>query len=363
MLARSRARSRGGSCAWQAAARPVCPTAFRTHASCDLRRLSIRSFQPLAKYVDILFRHRVRFLLLFIVLPLELATACVFLFPHESAVMSLWVETPTFFPTQATGWNQYLTPAQNTQDALNQLTDTSTFAHTLGVDLDASHTFQDQGERDAVLGSLSTDIRITATGSHLVLINYTCPRRPICIDVLNNTLQIYRDWQSQRADDQEKAAREFYQGQLADANAQLTADSAAVNQYLTLHPKESQLELLGDAQYQVLARTVTQDQGQITALQGKLDAIDLTSAAAKQIDDTMVRQMDPPRVVGGRLSALPRKQMIIAGGLGLAVALVVLVVMAWLDRTVRESRELESRLKLPVVSTIPDLATRGEAVA
>ena len=42
--------------------------------------------------------------------------------------------------------------------------------------------------------------------------------------------------------------------------------------------------------------------------------------------------------------------------LAMALAVVVLVVMAWSDRTTREPKELENILRLPVVVAIPDLA-------
>jgi len=94
----------------------------------------------MAKYADILFRYRLRFLILFVVLPSELALACVFLFPHRVAMSSLWVDTPAYISVSAaaTGWNQYLTPAQNTVDALNQLRSTASFVKTLGAE-DIAH--------------------------------------------------------------------------------------------------------------------------------------------------------------------------------------------------------------------------------
>src|SRR5450759_5867605 len=98
----------------------------------------------MAKYVEILFRHRLRFLILLLVLPVELAAACIALFPHQSAVSSLWVDTPAYISISAaaSGWDQYLTPAQNTVDALDQLRSTDSFVKSLSTNLDATNTFQ-----------------------------------------------------------------------------------------------------------------------------------------------------------------------------------------------------------------------------
>jgi hypothetical protein len=318
----------------------------------------------LAKYVDILFRHRLRFFILFIALPLELAAACVVLFPHETAVSSLWVDTPAYFSISpaATGWNQYLTPAQNTLDALEQLRSTAAFAHTLGVDLDAMGTFRDRAERDSVLGSLGTDLHLTVTGSHLVVLTYTCPRGPICIAVLTTTVQIYRNWLADQQTAQAQVAIDFYTGQLADAQNKLQTDEIALNQYAAAHPTLKPADAPLIPEYDQLIRNVDQDRIEVAALQQKLDGIKLTDAAAAEIDNTVLKTVDPARIVGGQLSALPRKQMAIAGLGGLAVAVIVLVLMAWLDRTIREPRELEKHLRIPVVATISDLAIGELAV-
>src|SRR6202049_278208 len=97
----------------------------------------------MAKYVEILFRHRLRFLILLVVLPAELALACIFLFPHQTATSSLWVDTPAYIsiPGAASGWNSYLTPAQNNVDALDQLRSTASCFKTLQSSLDTQNTF------------------------------------------------------------------------------------------------------------------------------------------------------------------------------------------------------------------------------
>ena len=97
----------------------------------------------MAKYVEILFRHRLRFLILIFILPAELATACIFLFPHQTAVSALWVDSPTYIQISPSvqGWNQYLTPAQNTVDALDQLRGTDSFVKALSAKLATSNTF------------------------------------------------------------------------------------------------------------------------------------------------------------------------------------------------------------------------------
>lgn len=314
--------------------------------------------ERMTKYAEILFRHRLRFLILIFVLPAELALACVFLFPHQTATTALWVDTPAYIQISPSvqGWNQYLTPAQNTVDALDQLRGTHSFVNTLTAKLDLLNTFRDRSERDSVMATAATDIVIVADGSHLVALTYTCPRQPICTNVLLAIEQIYRQWLDDQQTAQANVAIKFYTGQLSDAQAKLTADQTALSNYLGAHPNIKASDAAVVPQLDLLVRNVDSDQLQVADLQQKLDDTKLTDAAVNQTDSTVLKVIDPPRTVGGKLSSLPRKQMLIAGAAGLALAVVVLVFMAWSDRTVREARDLERFLRLPVAAIIPDLA-------
>ena len=313
----------------------------------------------MSKYLEILFRHRLRFLILLILLPVEIAAAVVAIFPHETAQASLWTDSPTYFGagTSATGWNQYLTPAQNTVDAMSQLTSTNAFYRTLSDTLDSTGTRLTNDERSAVWSNFSTDMKITASGSHLVILNYVCSRQLICLNVLSSTVQIYRNWLSVQQQAQAKVALDFYTGQLAAAQTKLAEDQAALNRYLTANPGTKPTDVVVNSEFNQLLRAVTDDQAQVNSLQSKLSGLQLTNAATAEIDNTILSVVDPPRITGGQLSSLPRKQLVIAEAACLALALGVLVVMAWSDRNVRDPKELQARLKIPVVATIPDLAT------
>jgi len=317
----------------------------------------------MAKYVEILFRHRLRFLILLLVLPVELAAACIALFPHQTAVSSLWVDTPAYISISpaASGWDQYLTPAQNTVDALNQLRNTDSFVNKLRSSLDASNSFQSAGERDSALSTVLTDMTVLANGSHLVVINYTCPRQPLCTDVVAATEQIYHQWLVDQETAQAKVAIDFYGGQLSDAQAKLTSDQNELAAYVAAHPnlKASDAPLV--PQFDQLIRNVDSDTLAVSTLQQKLDDTKLTNAAVGQLDSTVLNVVDPPRSVGGRLNSLPRKQMVIAAIASLVLAMGVLMVMAWSDRSAREPKGIESRLRIPVVVTINDLTEMSAA--
>jgi len=313
--------------------------------------------QAVSKYVEILFRHRLRFLILLVVLPAELAFACIFLFPHQTAASSLWVDTPAFItvPGATIGWNTYLTPAQNTVDSLNQLRSTDSFVSALGVKLDAKTTFRDADERDSVLSSVTSDMAVTAPGSHLVVITYTCPHEPICTNVVTAAEELYRESLTAQQSAQIDVAIKFYTEQLALAQTTLTADQKALTEYMNEHPGVKTADASLNPQLDKLIRAVQADQDEVAGFEAKLDNVKLAAAAITELDKTVLQVVDKPHIVGGRFSALPKKQMVVAGVAALAIGFAVLVLMAWSDRSSREPSELENILKLPVVVTIPDL--------
>lgn len=315
----------------------------------------------MAKYVEILFRHRLRFLILLVILPAELALACVPLFPHQTATSSLWVSSPVYVPISQPGWNTYLTPSQNTVDALDQLRSTDSFVNSLRSRLDATNTFESSSERDSVLATVAGDMLITAPGSHLVVLTYTCPRQPICTNVLTATVQIYHQWLVDDQTAQAKVAIDFYSGQLSANQAALKSDEAALSDYVAAHPgvKPADAQLIPELDR--LITKVSDDKSAVAGFQSKLDDTRLSNAAVGQLDSTVLKVVDPARTVGGRLNNLPKKQMAMAGVAALALAVAVLLMMVWSDRSTREPKDIESRLRIPVVVTIPDLGLMGAA--
>src|ERR1700674_25045 len=315
----------------------------------------------MAKYVEILFRHRLRFLILLLVLPAELALACVFLFPPQTAASSLWVDTPAYIPISpaASGWNSFLTPAQNTVDILDQLRSTDSFFRALRSNLDAANTFENISERDSVLATVTTDTLVTATGSHLVVLSYTCPHQPICTNVLTATVQLYHQWLVDQQTAQATVAINFYTGSIAAAQTKLQSDETALTDYVSAHPSVKATDAQLNPEFGQLISTVDGDKSAVAVLQQKLDDTKLSNAAVGQLDSTVLRVVDPARTGGGRLNNLPKKQMTIAGIASLALAAAVLLMMVWSDRSTREPKDIEGRVRIPVVATIPDLAFMG----
>lgn len=311
------------------------------------------------KYLETLFRYRLLFAVLGLLLPVAGSALSIVLFPAVTARASLWVETPNFYglsPAATVAWNQYLTPAQNTVDGMSQLVKTDAFAHQLAARLDASQAFSSPSERSETLAAVPSSLRIGFSGSHLVTMTFTCRRAPLCVKVLSEVISIYRQTLTQQQQAQAQAAMDFYQSQLKKAQEDLKNDQGALAQYMAAHPqiKPGDVPLIPEADQ--LARQVTTDQDQVRSLQAKLDGIRFTASAANEINNSVVTLIDPPTPLrGGHLSSLPKRQLAFVWVFALGIAGALLGLLTWLDRSARDPRELERRLQVPVLAEIPAL--------
>src|ERR1700730_10610934 len=86
----------------------------------------------MARYIEILFRFKFRFLVLLALLPTAVGAVTIAMFPSYKANAQLWVDHPRYFGgATPSGWSQYLTPAQNEADSLTQLLSTGAFGREL----------------------------------------------------------------------------------------------------------------------------------------------------------------------------------------------------------------------------------------
>ena len=312
----------------------------------------------MVKYLEILFRFRVRFAILLVVVPAIVGIGTILLFPSYKATAQIWVDTPSYFGSGATpsGWNQYLTPAQNEADSLNQLLQTRAFDNALYDGL--APTMADPAERRRAL--ISSKLTIISFGTHLVVVSAVCDRPPICVAIVNTAMDVLKQLQIQFEKDQATAGMAFVSGQLKDAQAGLAAAEAALQTYLVDHPT-LKVDPIPDNNGPDLARLLTardQMRVKVNELQTSYDHDQYISSVSTSVIESGPRVVDPPQVVGTGLTGdgSSKRTAVIAAGCCLAVGLAYLFILAWVDKTARDPREVEKRLQIPVVTTIPRLS-------
>lgn len=316
----------------------------------------------MAKYVDLLFRFRIRFALLLVVLPAIIGAATIFFFPTYKASAALWVPSTSIYGVGFTpiGWNRYLTPASNESDTLNQLLGTRAFAAGLNDRLIASGVVPDKTERDQVVWTVVARLKITASGSQLLNISMTCDRAAVCTQVLIEAIDLFNQQQRALQESQSKGAADFLRSQLKDAQASLKVAEDALQTYLAAHPglKADAASASTNSELARLMGDVDQYKASANDIQYNLLTATSASSASTRLFETGPTVIDSPHISRGGLlgdgTSLKRAGMY--AGACVAIGLIYLFALGWVDKTTRDVKELERRLKVHVVATIPILS-------
>jgi uncharacterized protein involved in exopolysaccharide biosynthesis len=317
----------------------------------------------MAKYAEVLFRHRIRFAALLLI-PIALCASIALLFVSYRATATLRIEDPSFFGASflPAGWSASQTPAQNLADGMSQVVKTDAFLQSLSSSLSTSGTVSDPGELKQTLTSTGTRLKFTASASHLVTLTYTCSHQSVCAQVLSDTIDIFRSQLNQLEQDRATAATAFWNAQLKDAQANLTAAQNVLQTYAAANPAADVSAGSTDPQAVQLLNKVQLWRTKVGEAQDGLNQaqyVGTTSARFIQAGTTIT---DPAHLIGSRFvgdgtSLVPAVLVLIVG---LALVGAYAGLMAWVDRTAADPRALERRLGVPVVATIPKLAgSRG----
>ena len=314
----------------------------------------------MSRYLEPLFRHWIQFVALLLVIPVALVAGnLAFLRTHQASAQ-LWVDNPSYLGTAASppDWSQYLSPAQNETDSLTQALKTQSFKDSVADSLVASGAITTRKQRGEVVGSMRSALRVTASGTHLVSLTYSCDRAALCLGVVTATIDQYRQQLADSQRNQAAVAEAFYTTQLATAQTNLTTAQAALSTYLVEHPGAGLTDPTGTADK--LQRDVTTSRAIISSLSDKLTQTQLTAAASKKVVDTVSRIADAPAIDGGNILGAPEtKRALLESGVSWLVAIAYLALLAWLDRTVRDPQDLERKVQVPVLATIPHFADMG----
>jgi capsular polysaccharide biosynthesis protein len=319
----------------------------------------------MARYIEILFRHWVRFALLLVVLPLPVSVATLVYFRTLQATTNIWVESPAYYGSSSStvpGWNQYLTPAQNETDQLNQYLQTNSFLSAVNDEMAASG-LASASERNMLIGRVGKNLHVVPTGSHVVTVNFSCSHASSCTAVLSATIKVFQNNLADSLKAQQQLSTSFLKSQLGVSQQSADASEAALDKYLAEHPGILVQFNGQQAAYPELNRLVTRaqsDRDQVNQLQGQLAQAQFTYAYADTFIKTSTKVVDPPRISSGGLmgdgSSLRRAAIVWLAAAGIAAA--YLVILVWIDQTARDSKELINRLSLPVLATVPRLAAK-----
>lgn len=313
------------------------------------------------RYLETLLKYKLRFMLILVLLPALATGASVALFPTFKGSASLWADSPSsygsgFYPS---GWNQYLSPAQNEADGLSQLMKTAAFANLLIKHLETDGYVKDQADRDQYLTMLG-NLTISTAGSHLVLMAVTCDRPTECLALMKNTIASAKEQAAELQKVDSQQGIDFLDAELTQAKTSLRTAEDALQKYLGAHPGLSVTATNIDRPLELdrLVADVQDKRNRVTQIQSTLGQAQYYSSASATLLDSGPRVLDEPRITRGGLTGdgSSLKRGLIAWAAMAAFGAAYLWVLVWIDKTVRDVGELERSFKLPVVATIPQLA-------
>ena len=325
---------------------------------------AFRASQPrlMAKYAEVLFRHKIRFAAL-LLLPVALgASLAVFLATYR-ATATLGIADPSAFGASfvPAGWSANQTPAQNLTDSMSQVIKMPGFQKSLSDKLFGSGTITNPGQLQSTLASIGTSLKAAPSSAHQVTLTYTCPHEAVCAVVLADAISIFRTQLDQVEQNQAAAATTFWNGQLKDAQANLTTAQAALQAYAAANPTVPLDANSSDPQVALLVNNVRLWRAKVAEAQDGLTQAQYVGTASARFIQAGTTVLDPAHLAGSRY--VGDRTSLIPAALVLVVGLVLVgaygFFIAWSDRTAGDPKALERRLGVPVVATIPKLARSG----
>ena len=339
------------------------------------------------RYLEIVFRSKLRLLVLILVFPLAFTAVDFYLWRTYDASELVWVDDPGTFgqgTASALGFDPYSTPAQNFARLFSNLVGTQSFNGAVADKLMTTGAIQTTAERTALITSLAqltvSPGRVTgsgggggggsqgsggggANGDHIITIRFICKKEALCLAVLSAVLDVFRAQYSDLKARSAATARAIYVANLKQGQADLAAATSAIEKYEASKtkstkgaPQNTQDPILTGLQHQLDSAQKEVDNANAQILQ-----IDTISQVTQGITNDL-SVIDQPQTKAGLFGVRGLgndnlKADAIAAASCLIAAAAYLVLVAFLDRTVRDANQISARLQKPVIA-IPDYTTR-----
>ena len=287
---------------------------------------------------------------------------------YESTAL-LYVTNPT---NGASGFNAYLSPAQNGANVMLEALQIESFCVSVAKSTDLASTYQldAQWGQDAATARIQSEVTVTPTavGQNLVTIAVDDKSPQMAQQIAAAVITQFSTYfsKTQLIFDQQNLS--LYQGQLQGAQSKLQQDQTRLKQYLDIHPEDVQNPSAAttDPTLNSYNEAVTQDQQAVSELSAKINAIQLEEDSLSGGSSFFIVS-DAPRVP--LRTTLHLKKLIVypIGGLAGALALIALIVgiQTFLDKRVYSTQDLKSivedmDLNIPAIESIPVLRGIGQ---
>ena len=269
-------------------------------------------------------------------------------------------------------FNSYLSPAQNGANAMNEALQSETFCVKVanGTDLAKQYNLTVQSDKDAVTARLQSEIAITPTtvGQSLVTIAVDDKSPQIAQEIAASFIEVFPNYfaDSQLTFLQKEIT--LVNGQYQTAYSKLLQDQTKLQQYYHAHPQclaDTSCTAI-DPTLSNLIETVSQDSASVNDISSKLNSLQLQEDGLTSGAGNLYFVSDPPTLP--LYTTLHLKKLLVypLAGLGVALALVVLIVgvQTLADKRVYSTQDLkllteDMDLDIPAIESVPVLRGIG----
>lgn len=242
--------------------------------------------------------------------------------------------------------NSYNTPAQNAVDAVDELLQSESFVVRVAqhTDLAQQYDLNVRTNQDIVASRIQQEASVAPSSvgqeTFSVVVDDKSPL--LAQQIAASLIAQFNIDYTQRQIANYSRVEKLLQGEITQAESLVTQDQQRITQYLQTHPTIT--ATTPDTTLAGYQQQYQQDETQLRALQGQLTTLQQNSAAIASGLLSVFTELDPPRQP--LLPTLKLKKLIIypGGGLGLALALIALIVglQTLFDRSVYTQQDVRS---------------------
>lgn len=276
--------------------------------------------------------------------------------------MNLWFDTaaPNASSLQQLPAGQ--TPAVGGQTQLQEFISTEQFLVNVGRRGPLAADIEKSGvtDRAAVNAEIATTLEkaftVTATGPQVVQVTMSGHDPSYMVGTMNALATEYVDEITTTLKQRDQSSASFYNVQVRQATTELARANAALQSYEQAHP---QATTLTDVNLSQLSQIVSQDQSNLTTLQGDVRS---TQIALQNVQSwASFRVVDRPQAPWAKSM---KKHDILIGSAGLiagiAISSLLLSALTSLDRTARSGEDVVELIGVDVVASISNLRRRPQ---
>ena len=318
--------------------------------------------------LETIFHQPLLFLLLISVLPVVGVAIAYFMIPRTyQTTATLWaLRRIEIIGATGPETNLQATPADTQSAALTELLQTQAFSLAVAkqsnvvstFNLDPSVLADPQHLDQALFAEISKHVLVVSGGYNLFTISYANHNPQIAQQVVAAVIQDYSLQSESFSIVEAQQLLNNYNTQLAKAQQAYNDAVAAESKYTQQHPGLTLADLMKDPQYQQLDTQTQQAKTVLTNIQTNIATINQEMAAQGTSSNGLFRVLDPP--VENHTPNSRTKDYLVAGGVGLALALAAcvlyIVIQIRRDRAVYTALELQAVSTFPVIMQLPTIA-------